>query len=73
MTRKQEIRRFENETLALPPLRMVLLQEGVDRRAVWIKKTDSGGKATRTMNRRQVVLRLIAHLSQKEHQDSADE
>jgi len=66
MTKKQTVRRFENDTLALPPLRMVLVHAGTQHRVAWVKKSAASGQTWNGLDRRRVVLRLIEHLSQKE-------
>ena len=62
MKKQEEPRRFESETLGLPPLKMVLVHtdgEGGDRLA---KKDSAPHKIKKNRDNLQAIVKLIDHL-----------
>jgi len=66
MNKKDEPRRFESETLGLPPLKMVLVHAETDRRDRRTKKTSVAHKSQKNMEHLKAVVRLIDHLLEEE-------
>lgn len=66
MNKKDEPRRFESETLGLPPLKMVLVHAETDRRDRRAKKTSVAHKSQKNMEHLKAVVRLIDHLLEEE-------
>ncbi len=63
MTRKEETRRYESVTLGLPPLKMILVETEPENRERTHKKTAGPRKPKKDSENRQVILRLIDHLT----------
>ena len=66
MKKKEETRRFESETLALPPLKMVLVNTDSDRRNRPSKKNSVTQKSQASLENLKAVIKLIDHLSEEE-------
>ena len=66
MNKKDEPRRFESETLGLPPLKMILVHADTDRRNRPAKKTAAPQKSLASLENLKAVVRLIDHLSEDE-------
>jgi 2-phosphoglycerate kinase len=66
MNIKDEPRRFESETLGLPPLKMVLVHAETDHRDRPTKKTSVVRKSQKNMEHLKAVVRLIDHLMEEE-------
>jgi hypothetical protein len=63
MTKKQdEPRRFESETLGLPPLKMVLVHADTERRNRTAKKLAVPRKNQKDLDNLKAVIKLIDHL-----------
>ena len=67
MTKKQdETRRFESETLGLPPLKMVLVHADTERRNRPAKKLAVSRKSQKDLENLKAVIKLIDHLTETE-------
>ena len=66
MKKQNETRRFESETLALPPLKMVLVNIDSDRRNHSAKKTAIQQKSQKSLENLKAVIKLIDHLTENE-------
>jgi hypothetical protein len=67
MTKKQdETRRFESETLGLPPLKMILVHADAERGNRPSKKTSVPHKSQIDLNDLKAVIKLIDHLMESE-------
>ena len=62
MKKKEETRRFETQTLGLPPLKMILVDMDEEPRRKRGKKTDGSRKTQQDSENRQLILKLIKHL-----------
>ena len=67
MTKKQdETRRFESETLGLPPLKMILVHADTERRNRPAKKLAVSRKNQKDLENLKAVIKLIDHLMENE-------
>jgi hypothetical protein len=69
MNKKDEPRRFESETLGMPPLKMILVHTETDRRDLPAKKTSVTHKSQKHTEHLKAVVRLINHLMEEEKQE----
>jgi hypothetical protein len=63
MNKKEETRRFETQTLGLPPLKMILVDMDEESHRKRGKKTDGSRKTQQGSENRQLILKLIKHLT----------
>ena len=65
MKKKNEPRRFESETLGLPPLKMVLVHADQEKAKRPAKKTAVPYKSQKDLETLKAVIKLIDHLSEE--------
>jgi hypothetical protein len=63
---QNETRRFESETLGLPPLKMVLVHADTERGNRPAKKTSMPRKSQKDLDNLKAVIKLIDYLSEEE-------
>ena len=63
---QDETRRFESETLGLPPLKMILVHADTERRNRPSKKTSVPRKSQKDLDNLKAVIKLIDHLTENE-------
>ena len=63
MKTKEETRRFDSVTLGLPPLKMILVNTDEESRERTAKKTTGHRKTKKELENRQLILKLIEHLT----------
>ena len=63
MKTKEETRRFDSVTLGLPPLKMILVNTDEESREHAAKKTAGRRKTKKELENRQLILKLIEHLT----------
>ena len=63
---QDETRRFESETLGLPPLKMILVHADTERRNRPAKKTSVPRKSQKDLDNLKAVIKLIDHLMENE-------
>ena len=63
MKTKEETRRFDSVTLGLPPLKMILVNTDEESNGRAAKKTTGQRKTKKELENRQLILKLIEHLT----------
>ena len=63
MKTREETRRFDSVTLGLPPLKMILVSTDEESRERAGKKTTGHRKTKKELENRQLILKLIEHLT----------
>ncbi len=63
MNKQDETHRYESESLALPPLKMILVHADNDRRDKHMKKTAVPRKSEKDLENLKAVVKLIDHLT----------
>jgi hypothetical protein len=63
MKNKQDTHRYESVTLGLPPLKMILVETDAQTGTSNPKKKPGSRKTQKTTDERQVILKIINHLT----------